>query len=371
MSYWSDKPLSLGATLAPIVDGIHDYRSHIRTKIALSKANLKGLDVVIKPLYPLTDIDTMRDVIRFLRTHYKNEVNPQYQMAYTEHHIRGFFAGAPAHHAMCIGAYCNGQMIGVICGVLKELVYRDKVFLTVMTNFLCIHMDYREVRLAPYMIDELCYYSSVQCNVATTGFFTCSHPVNKYFVDELQYAHRLLDTPYLQKVGYVGEVDTKYIQTVAEPTHAAFQQARDECQIHSKLSTYLHDNYDLSVKWTLEDITSFLKNPMFEVLMTNHCKDVLVCYTVDYVTPQGALITNVYLYTWAFEHHTPEHISSIMDSFVSYLQKNKTGHVLTFLTSLPCTLEDLKALSGAHTYYFFYNVGVPKQARFKNAIVNI
>lgn len=386
-SYWLTRPIESrkerDGGVKPMFEELQKYKQHIMKKKAETHEQMLVKETSVKRLHVIENDADMKSFVSFLQQHYKQENGNGMSIHYTEDIVRAFFAGS--HKYVCLGLYTSdNHLIATICGYNHKIMYLGNEVMSTVVNALCIHVDYRHARIAPYMIDELCDQISDYYGSPPYGLFTCAYKVNSNHFHALKHAHRPLNIDQLVKSNYLTNVNVKVYKRLYETFKTTKYDAvrLQQCDLeHAEkfLGTYLSKYYDAHFVWSKDDLQAFVDNPSFVCLKVVNTADqtiagVMVLYLLDYHTANSECVKNAYLYIWAFEDNSKVVMQEMFEVVSNFCYKNKIADVLTFLNTFPIdNVRELKALEGSTVYYFLYNMTVPKlpETSTRNALLLI
>lgn len=115
-------------------------------------------------------LDERKEYMQFLHENYLEDINNIIRVIYSEEFILWYFGCQErvGTTILCVRAKRSKKIVGTISGLVQEVKIGSQVEIAPFINFLCVHKNLRDKRLAPLLIKELIRYGFANkiCNMA-------------------------------------------------------------------------------------------------------------------------------------------------------------------------------------------------------------
>jgi len=192
--FWKSQPVGLCKSYRDVPGYIEDVDSEIVPDVPVALPNGLRWDIILT--------DRMDDFKAFLDRHYVADKENRFRLCYRKEFLKAFLSeGEPDWHLFIMDAE-NDNILGSITAVRRTLFIREKTVESVEVNFLCVHAEHRQKRLAEFLVRE------VTRRVNRRGIYSAIHTSGSLLPQSpfctARYYHKFLDIRTLNAAGYTG-----------------------------------------------------------------------------------------------------------------------------------------------------------------------
>lgn len=266
----------------------------------------------------LNNKDTSKLVEKFLEDNYLIDVSDKFILKYTGDFINWAFG----NNSLFIGITDNnGELCGTIGCRIRNIVVFDKIEKMADTNFLCVRKNLRNKGMPMVLIDEMT--RRLNKIGVSVGIFTTGRQIPSP-TTTIRYFHRPLNYEKLTNSGFIKlkDLDSTTGQNFFDPkqTNDKIRVVKTEdYEIIYELYIKEMTNYNIYIKYTLEEFISFFFNNEYMKTFVLMNKEDMVCdFFSFYLLPYLVKDTNEkievgYLYTNTTNNYD---IDEILDNFI-------------------------------------------------------
>lgn len=144
-------------------------------------------------------MEELEDVINFLDENYVEDKNSKFRLTYTKEFLKWQIENkySKPEYALCLKK--NDKIVGFIQGRIIKLKIMEDVLDLALINFLCIHRDNRNKRMAPILISEI--RKRFNKNGIEKAIFTGGIDLPFKF-SYVRYYHHIINIPKLERLGF-------------------------------------------------------------------------------------------------------------------------------------------------------------------------
>jgi len=143
----------------------HKFWNHFDDFSVIPKENVVNIPHVLPKEYEWYSIDNQNidernQYIQFLHENYLEDINNIIRIIYSEEFILWYFGCQErvGTTILCVRAKKSKKIVGTISALVIQMKIGNQVEITPFINFLCVHKNLRDKRLAPLLIKELIRY---------------------------------------------------------------------------------------------------------------------------------------------------------------------------------------------------------------------
>jgi glycylpeptide N-tetradecanoyltransferase len=103
----------------------------------------------------LDNENDLNELYSFLLEYYVNNINAVFRFNYSKETLKWFLKPKTFYPDLILGVKYNNKLVSTIFGIPQIIRILDKVIKVVQINFLCVHHNIRNKRLAPILIKEI------------------------------------------------------------------------------------------------------------------------------------------------------------------------------------------------------------------------
>lgn len=379
VNYWNNKPLITNSS---------NFHVNSENKSSIIDSLSKELDILKQNLDSsnFVDILNIRDPKQkmewcdFINTHYQ-DVTPQMSLHYTNSLINYMFSHK--HITFVLRNKSRNQIIATISGFFFNNTFFEKKYNTLHCTFLCIHKNFREKYLAPFLITYFGLYAFKTYKNLHHIFFTTSNQYSDQPFHTSHFFHRPLCIQNLIDTQFLPDTINKevYRKIYEKKVKIGALEILDKDILLEKCSLdtlsnqfnqfYKMNNVDISYHYTPQFLQNILKCPDFVLVgefdrSKSKLDNVFIFNKLYYKNGFGTLVKNVLLHSYFYKSESK--FQELFDS-VSYLLKSEFD-VITCLDILPESPLKYKFINGTgKIHYYLYNCNVPKITRNRLSVV--
>jgi hypothetical protein len=379
LNYWDNKPF---------VINFSEFHVNSENKNSITDSLSKELDH-LKQYIPsdfVIDILNFRDSKKkmewcdFINTHYQ-DVAPQMSLLYTDSLMNYMFS----HKHITFVLRNKQAIVATISGFFFNNTFFEKNYNTLHCTFLCIHKNFRQKYIAPFLITYFGLYSFKTYKTVNHIFFTTSNPYSDKPFHTSNFFHRplciqnLIDTQFLPNTINKEVYQKIYEKKVKQKLPFEFLDKKRLLDVKYSLDTlsnqfnqfYKKNNVNVSYHYTPEFLEKMLQCPDFIFIghfneSNSKFDNVFVFNKLYYKNGVGTLVKNVILHSYFYK--TELKLQELFDSLCFLLKPD--FDVITCLDILPESPLKYKFIHGTgKLHYYLYNCNVPKIERNGLSIV--
>ena len=152
----------------------------------------------------LSKEEELENVYKFLLTFYCDDIQDEKRFHYSKEMLKWFLMPPNYYKDLLIGIKANGKLVATIFGIPMSIKVYDKVMKMVEINFLCVHQNIRNKRLAPILIKEVA--RRTQLHGIFQAFYTASQDLPNTLM-KCVYHHRPINIPKLIDLKFMSKPD--------------------------------------------------------------------------------------------------------------------------------------------------------------------
>jgi len=361
MSFWESQPVKISKKSEEILT-----QDELLNKITknLEDCNLK-YNVIFNP----TDIKKT-EILNFLNQNYvyKNDMTFIYSSSLFSYAIRD---------SIIIEFLSETTLIGTIIGLRKKITIKKEIFEITEVDFLSLSPAFRNLKLAPQMIQILTLESIKNFGIHR-AYYTISNPIKSESFGTKRMIHLPINEKVLFECGFFSKpiappkfnniCKLKYINGISNDGLAK--------DITYKLSEYSKKTYDIFDCKTQTDIQDMLANKSFHnfLFYNNNLTDFVSLFEIESKNMEKQKsFRNGTLFAMFLSETNVCSISKILHSIASYCSKHNILDVITFGDIFKVLdYKQLGCLNGSGILrYYMFNQSLPAIENTRNGLMTI
>ncbi|RVD91678.1 N-myristoyl transferase [Tubulinosema ratisbonensis] len=149
--------------------------------------------------------ENFNEVIQFIKNNYKDKIDSSLSLEYSDEFIKWYLVNH-CKKEYCLVLFYLNELVGFISGSEVNLCVNKEIRLFLGVNFLCLHLNFRNKKLAPLLISQLTFIANE--NNIFHAIFTGGKSFPFSFV-KVNYFHRPINPKKL--------IESKYLFYYDEP----------------------------------------------------------------------------------------------------------------------------------------------------------
>jgi len=251
---------------------------------------------------------------QFICKNYVEDKTSSFHLVYSPKFFNFFFRIPPFNPDFNVCIFFKDVMIGSICGLRDEMVLNGKNVLVLTIDFLCVHKDFRNMKLAPVLIKEITRRANLK--KIYQAIYTSGTELHKTFISPTYY-HRVINHNKLVQCGFHSFNDEEHSKVTSKMNKPKKVEGVELVPISKKkrhevyeLLTNFNKKFKVYPVFSFEKFNYIFKNDeeigeSFMVLGQNNEVEVFISYYKLDSDAQKAtqLIRGAYLYYYAYKDY--------------------------------------------------------------------
>lgn len=373
MSYWKTRPIVVADNITTLSDviGKNDFLNQANNDLLNFKSNLTYTvyhNTVIKSI----DQTIKKQCLNFINEHYI--ANSENKLLYSEALFDYFI-----NNALIIIAHTNDVMIGMICGKLEQLIYKNNDFAIPEIDFLCLHTRLRNLYLAPFLISAVTKEIIERFNISC-AFYTVANQLNVTSFCEKGMYHRCINIDNLilgkfidKKNGCVEKYNNFATNNTSNILLINKFNYNDDMtnEIYNKLIIYRKTKYDIYLNITIEKIVELINNDGFHhIIQINKFGQIAKYYCFYEIIHQSD--TGSYKEFIIYMYYSDDNTLNMLD-IIKYCYDN---HICDIITTYDEYDEEFYHINNfikgtGSVKYYMMNKRISQISKERNGLVTI
>jgi len=283
------------------------------------------------------DMNTDTDIIyNFLLSYYADNPDVKSRFHYSKEFLKWFLMPPNYYKDLLVGIKFNNKIVATIFGIPMTIKLHDKVVKMIEINFLCIHNNLRNKRLAPVLIKEITRRTNLH------GIFQAFYTTGIDLPNTLLYAnyyHRPLNIPKLIDLNMLGKPEkislsgySRLFKTLETININIRKIEEKDYEICCKLLNEFHQQFKISILFSQEEFNNhfiFRENVIESYVVENNNK--ITDFVSFYYIPskisnneKHAEMKRAYVYYY-FNTHTD--LVKLIDNGLYFMKQNQVDIV--------------------------------------------
>jgi len=340
-------------------------------------------ETITEECFDVGDEDYFTSLEKFLGQHY---TNGNFLKLYPKELLMYFMNSGLRNLYIIIKCNVTGNIIGHICGVLRDFCIGNMQKTFWYVNFLCVDNRYRNEEVAPFLITR--FYNAID----RPAIFHTSRTIPKSVSTQTYYC-RPLNIEKLIKHGYFQlpkdeELQKKYITRLKSHFHTSDNGSMlsfnkfdgDVDDFVSQLNTYNAERYLIRTLVHNKDITGILRNPHFRTYKITDANTRVVGYIDFYIVNETQMVNEIlnetvkdtvrHAYIYNKYLQTVSEIN-VLNSLCEHLYAHNEDIDIISILSQPdnCSLKNGKFLQKYSLNTHFFNHSMVKVSTVENGLM--
>ena len=206
----------------------------------------------------LDNENDLNELYSFLLDYYVNNINAVYRFNYSKETFKWFLKPKTFFPDLILGVKFNNKLVSTIIGIPQTVRILDKIIKVVQINFLCVHPNIRNKRLAPVLIKEITRRSNLH-NI-DVAYFTAhldlpNKVVSTYYWQRPINVEKIFDLDLLQP-DFPGQNIKKYYKIDDCFTINISELQKDDCKECCQMFNEFHNKFKISIHFDEEHFES-------------------------------------------------------------------------------------------------------------------